>query len=80
VLDIPQSFCHAHQVSQRSGSHFAHDVAAMKFDRSFAGVQFVLAVGQQVISPAQLANFSSLLALWRCFDRIVINGYLSGLS
>jgi hypothetical protein len=61
-------------------------MAAMNFDRSFAGVQFVLAVGQQVISPAQLANFSSLLAAravallrpnrhQRLLERIVLNRF-----
>ena len=42
----------------------------------------MLAVGQQVISPGQLGKFQRCLrlALSRCFDRIFINGYLSGLS
>jgi hypothetical protein len=36
----PQVLCHPHEIGQRTGSHFAHNVSAMKLDGRLGNFQF----------------------------------------
>lgn len=55
----PQTLRYPHQVGQRVGAHFAHDVSAMKLDRGLSYIQF----GRNLLIAVWALGLSSSAAM-----------------